>query len=86
MDNQWQLQEAKSQFSHLVEQACNHGPQFVTKHGNNAVVILSYEEYQSMIKPAGNLTDFLKESPFSDEPDEEQDFSRSKDFPRDTEL
>lgn len=44
--NTWQLQDAKSKFSHLVEKALHNGPQFVTKHGNNAVVILSFEEYQ----------------------------------------
>ena len=43
MANQWQLQEAKSKFSHIVEKACNEGPQFVTKHGDNAVVVISYD-------------------------------------------
>ena len=46
MNNIWQLQDAKSKFSQLVENAMHNKPQFVTKHGNNAVVILSFEEYK----------------------------------------
>ena len=32
-DNTWQLQDAKSKFSQLVENAMSSEPQFVTKHG-----------------------------------------------------
>ncbi len=35
----WQLQEAKSRFSEVVEQAIKNGAQTVTKHGRPAVVI-----------------------------------------------
>ena len=34
--NIWQLQDAKSKFSQLVENAMHNKPQFVTKHGNNS--------------------------------------------------
>ncbi len=50
-DNTWQLQEAKSKFSQLVEDAMNKEPQIVTKHGDNAVVVLSFEEYTKITKP-----------------------------------
>jgi len=33
-NNTWQLQEAKSKFSQLVEDAINKEPQIVTKHGD----------------------------------------------------
>ncbi len=46
--NVWPLQEAKSKFSQLVEEAMHKQPQVVTKHGRNAVVILLFNEY---IKP-----------------------------------
>ena len=85
MANQWQLQEAKSKFSRIVDKACNEGPQFVTKHGNNAVVVLSFDDYQRMAAPENNIVEFLRSSPFVDAIDEE-DFIRDKRSPRDIEL
>jgi prevent-host-death family protein len=41
----WQLQTAKQHFSELVERARTEGPQVVTKHGRDAVVVVSAEEY-----------------------------------------
>ena len=81
--NTWQLQDAKSKFSQLVESAMHNSPQFVTKHGNNAVVILSFDEYKKMIKPKQDLISFFRDSPFLDF---ELDITRNKDFPRDIEL
>ncbi len=80
----WQLQDAKSKFSQLVDNAMHNKPQFVTKHGNNAVVVLSFEAYKKIIKPKTNLVTFLRNSPLSEI---ELDVSRDKsDFPRDVEL
>jgi prevent-host-death family protein len=81
--NIWQLQDAKSKFSQLVDSAIHHRPQFVTKHGNNAVVILSFEDYVKFIKPKDDLVTFLKNSPLAES---DLDFSRNKDMPRDIEL
>ena len=63
MGHIWQLQEAKNKFSKLVEKAQYEGPQFVTKHGKESVVILSVEEYQKIIKPKSNLFHFMQNSP-----------------------
>jgi prevent-host-death family protein len=41
----WKLQDAKARFSQLVREALEHGPQRVTLHGKDAVVILSAEAY-----------------------------------------
>ena len=80
----WQLQDAKSKFSKVVDNAMNDKPQFVTKHGNNAVVVLSFEDYKKIIKPKTNLVTFLRNSPLSEI---DLDISRNKtDFPRDIEL
>ncbi len=85
-DDTWQLQDAKSKFSQLVDSAMRNKPQFVTKHGNNAVVVLSFEDYKKIIKPKTNLVTFFKNSPLS-ELDNGLDLLRdSKDFPRDVEL
>ena len=80
----WQLQDAKSKFSQLVDNAMHNKPQFVTKHGNNAVVVLSFEDYKKIIKPKTNLVTFFKNSPLSEL---DLDLSRNNnDFPRDIEL
>ena len=81
-DQTWQLQEAKNKFSQLVEKARKFGPQIVTKHGKEAVVILSFEDYKKMIRPKDNLIEFLRKSPLAQS---KIDFSalRQKDKPRD---
>ena len=65
MEHIWQLQEAKNKFSKLVEKAQHEGPQFVTKHGKESVVILSIEEYKKIVKPKSNLFQFFQASPLS---------------------
>jgi antitoxin Phd len=65
MGNIWQLQEAKNKFSNLVDKAQHEGPQIVTKHGKESVVVLSVEDYQKMIKPKTSLVKFFKESPLA---------------------
>jgi prevent-host-death family protein len=82
-ENIWQLQDAKSKFSQLVEKAMHDEPQFVTKHGDNAVVILSFEEYKKITKPKTDLISFFRNSPLMDI---ELEISRNKDLPRDIEL
>ena len=82
-ENTWQLQDAKSKFSQLVDNAMRHEPQIVTKHGNNAVVVISFEDYLKFIKPQDNIVSFLRNSPLMEL---DLDMNRSKDTPRDSEL
>ena len=79
----WQVQEAKNKFCSLVKKAQNDGPQIVTKHGKDEVVILSIEDYRNLLKPKESLIDFFKNSPLSDE---QPDFERNKDYPRKVDL
>ncbi len=65
MEHTWQLQEAKNKFSKLVEKAQHEGPQFVTKHGKESVVVLSVEEYKKIVKPKSSLFQFIQTSPLS---------------------
>lgn len=83
MKHIWQLQEAKNKFSKLVEKAQYEGPQFVTKHGKESVVILSVEEYQKIVKPKSDLFHFIQESPLSKT---SIDIKRDKSISRDVEL
>ena len=44
----WQLQEAKQRFSELVRRAERDGPQVVTRHGEEVVVVVPAEEYRRL--------------------------------------
>ncbi len=59
----WQLQEAKSRFSELVNTAMTEGAQTVTKHGKPAVVVVSAEEYRQKLAPRKSLATVLQECP-----------------------
>ncbi len=60
---EWQLQQAKAQFSKLVKSALQNGPQQVTLHGKPAVVILSQKEYEQLKSPKPTFILFLRRSP-----------------------
>jgi prevent-host-death family protein len=44
----WQLQTAKNRFSEVVERARSRGPQIVTRHGREAVVVVGVEDYREL--------------------------------------
>ena len=83
MGNVWQLQEAKNKFSNLVDKARHDGPQIVTRHGKESVVIIAIEDYQKLNKPTSDLISFFKKSPLSDI---NLDLTRDKSSSRDIEL
>ena len=83
MNNIWQLQDAKSKFSELVEQALANGVQIVTRHGQKTVVVLPFEEYQRLAKPSDSLAQFLMSSPL---PGSELTIERDKRSPRNIEI
>lgn len=66
MSRVWQLQEAKNKFSEVVDEALNHGPQVITKRGVEAVIVLSYAEYRTMLLQQKKLSAFFRESPLVD--------------------
>lgn len=59
----WTIAEAKAKFSEVVEQARSQGPQTITRHGHNAVIIVSAEEWERKTKRGGNLAEFFASSP-----------------------
>lgn len=61
----WQLQEAKNRFSEVVRKASEEGPQTVTKHGKDSVVILSADDYRKLEQPKTSLIEFFQKSPLS---------------------
>lgn len=48
MKSLWALQDAKSKFSSVVNQACNGEPQIVTRRGIPVAVLLSFEDYKKI--------------------------------------
>lgn len=80
----WQLQEAKSKFSQIVNLALAEGPQFVTRHGEEVVVILSVDEYRAIQQPKPSLLQILLDSPLADSglviERDKADFGREADF------
>ncbi|HSI39955.1 MAG TPA: type II toxin-antitoxin system Phd/YefM family antitoxin [Xanthobacteraceae bacterium] len=47
----WRLQDAKARLSELVRQAQTDGPQRVSVHGRDAVVVMSAEEFDRLKRP-----------------------------------
>jgi prevent-host-death family protein len=64
----WLLQEAKARFSELVRRVRAEGPQLVTVHGREAVVLISVEEFHRLKgTPTGKaLVDVMQASPLRD--------------------
>ena len=59
----WQLQEAKSRLSELIDKAVTTGPQMITKRGVETVVVLSVGEYRKLGKPKKHVVDVVLGSP-----------------------
>ena len=61
----WQLHEAKSRFSEVVEKALKDGPQVITRRGVETVVVLSFVDYRKMLLGQKRLSEFFRESPLA---------------------
>jgi antitoxin Phd len=62
----WQLQEAKAKLSELVQKAIDEGPQTVTRHGKDAVVVLSVKEYSKLRERKPRPKEVLMSGPEGD--------------------
>ena len=80
MSDIWQLQEAKNRFSEVVDEALRHGPQVITRHGEQTAVIISYEDYRKLMLQQQKLSAFFRESPLANV---ELDLSRDRTLARD---
>lgn len=81
---QWQLQEAKNKLSQLIKIADSGVPQFISVHGRNTAVLLSFHEYQRLTRPADKLSSALL-MPLLDESEDEL-FERNPDTGRTVDL
>lgn len=78
----WQVQEAKQKFSQLVQRAVEEGPQTVTRHGKEVVVVLAATEFRRLIGSKPDFKKFLLSGPDLSA----LDLERAKDLPREVEL
>ena len=77
MRNIWQLQEAKNQFSLVVDNALSRGAQTITRHGEPTVVVISVAEYKKLHPKRKKLVEVLQSCPVKD-----LDLKRVRDYPR----
>jgi prevent-host-death family protein len=59
----WSVASAKAHFSEVVNRALSEGPQLITRHGRQAVVVVSVKEWERKTKRVGTLADFFANSP-----------------------
>jgi antitoxin Phd len=82
----WQLQAAKARFSEVFRLARSQGPQWVTRNGKEAVVVLASEEYERLTRrkeQTGSLVEFFAKSPLAGL---ELNLEREPDFGRPVDL
>ena len=80
----WKLEDAKARFSEVVRRARTEGPQRVTVHGKDAVVVIAVETSEKLLppeKPRQNLVAFLQSLGIGD-----LDMTREHDTGRDISL
>ena len=63
----WHLQDAKNNFSKLVQQAIKNGPQTVTLRGTPTAVVLSIEEYERLKGKKPTFVEHLLSGPAWDD-------------------
>lgn len=83
---EWQLQDAKNQFSKLVQKARLEGPQIVTLRGERAAVVLSAADYDALRAGRPSLADDLLAGPAWDDDVTEAVATRAKTPSRDAAL
>ena len=81
--SRWQLQEAKQQFSRVVDRARSDGAKIVTRHGKEVAVVLGIDEYRKLTDGGKDFKKFLfDEGPRFDD----LEIVRSKELPHIVEL
>jgi len=78
----WQIQEAKTRFSQMIEEANSNGPQIITKHGSDKAVVLSMADYRALTAHKPDFKEYLLGGPRVDSFDVERD----RDMGREVEL
>ena len=59
----WQLQQAKQKFSEMIRRALAEGPQTVTRHGDEVVVVLAIDTYRRLVGEVPDFKTYLAAAP-----------------------
>ncbi len=62
----WPISEAKNRFSELLDEAQIHGPQSITRHGEQRAVVLSLSDYRLLRASRPSLKGLLLNGPKAD--------------------
>ncbi len=63
----WQIQDAKTRLSEVIERARTEGPQTITRHGSERAVVLSIEDYRALAAHQPNFKAYLLGGPKVDD-------------------
>ena len=63
----WPLQEARAHLRDIVDGALEEGPQRITRHGKQAVIVVSETEWSARNTPRRSFGELLAESPLRSE-------------------
>lgn len=69
----WQVQEAKTRLSEVIEEAHSKGPQIITRHGAERAVVLSIADYRALTAHKPDLKEYLLGGPKLDSFEIERD-------------
>jgi len=78
----WQVQEAKQRFSELVRRTLEEGPQVVTRHGQEVVVVVAADEYRRSQRDQPDFVEFLLSGPDLSQ----LDLTRTDELPREIDF
>jgi prevent-host-death family protein len=63
----WPLQEARNHLRDVIDGALDHGPQRITRHGKQAVIVVSEAEWNRHTASGRSFGDLLADSPLTGE-------------------
>jgi prevent-host-death family protein len=59
----WQVQDAKTRLSEVIEEAHSKGPQIITRHGAERAVVLSIDDFRALTAHKPGLKEYLLGGP-----------------------
>lgn len=59
----WQVQDAKTRLSEVIEEAHSKGPQIITRHGAERAVVLSIDDFRALTAHKPGLKEYLLSGP-----------------------
>lgn len=69
----WQVQEAKTRLSEVIEEAQKNGPQIITRHGTERAVVLSIDQFRALTAHKPGFKEYLLGGPKVDDFEIERD-------------